>query len=62
MSQYLFYGFVCALIVAVIIGAILFLQGLSLPPLFYIGVVVFFTPFAAWCRSKEMERKNREEN
>ena len=52
-----FYGLMTAVIVTIIL---MFFVGSALRPIFYIGIFVFFTPFAMWCRLMELKRKDRE--
>ncbi len=53
----LFYGLFTAILTSII--PMLFVGSL-LPPIFYIGWVIFFTPFIMWCRLMELKRKERE--
>jgi hypothetical protein len=38
------------------------IQGIDLPIWYYLGFVLIFTPFTAWLRKKEMERKKQNKN
>jgi hypothetical protein len=62
MMKYILYGFVTAILVAAIASFITNLQGVTLPPIYYIGIIIFFTPFAAWLRYIEIKRKNKEKD
>ena len=37
-------------------------QGINLPIWYYLGFVLLFTPFIAWLRKKEIERKKQNKN
>ena len=60
MSKYLLYGFIWAIISTLGIYVVTDLQGIKLPILYYVGFVIVFTPFIAFLRSKEIERKNKD--
>lgn len=59
MAKFLGYGFLWSLISTLGIFIIMNTQGLKLPIWYYLGFVIFFTPFIAWLRKKELERKNK---
>ena len=59
MSKHLLYGFIWAIISILGVYAVTDLQGIKLPILYYVGFAIVFTPFIAFLRSKEIERKNK---
>lgn len=61
MGRYLGYGFLWSLISAIGIFIVTDI-GIDLPIWYYLGFVLIFTPFIAWLRKKEMERKKRNKN
>lgn len=62
MGKYLGYGLFWSLISGVAIFIVTDIQELKLPIWYYIGFVLIFTPFIAWLRKKEMERKKQNKN
>lgn len=62
MGKYLGYGLFWSLISGVAIFIVTDIQELKLPIWYYIGFVLIFTPFTAWLRKKEMERKKQNKN
>lgn len=59
MGRYLGYGFLSSLISTIGIFIVTDIQGIDLPIWYYLGFVLIFTPFIAWLRKKEMERKKK---
>lgn len=62
MGRYLGYGFLWSLISTIGIFIVTYIQGIDLPIWYYLGFVLIFTPFIAWLRKKEMERKKQNKN
>lgn len=62
MGRYLGYGFLSSLISTIGIFIVTDIQGIDLPIWYYLGFVLIFTPFTAWLRKKEMERKKQNKN
>lgn len=62
MGKYLGYGFLWSLISTIGIFIITDTQGINLPIWYYLGFVLLFTPFIAWLRKKEIERKKQNKN
>ena len=62
MGKYLGYGFLWSLISTIGIFIVTDIQGIDLPIWYYLGFVLIFTPFIAWLRKKEMERKKQNKN
>ena len=62
MRKYLGYGFLSSLISAIGIFIVTDIQGIKLPIWYYLGFVLLFTPFIAWLRKKEIERKKYNKN
>jgi uncharacterized RDD family membrane protein YckC len=62
MGRYLGYGFLWSLISTIGIFIVTDIQGIDLPIWYYLGFVLIFTPFIAWLRKKEMERKKQNKN
>ena len=62
MGRYLGYGFLWSLISTIEIFIVTDIQGIDLPIWYYLGFVLIFTPFIAWLRKKEMERKKQNKN
>lgn len=62
MGKYLGYGLFWSLISGVAIFIVTDIQELKLPIWYYVGFVILFTPFIAWLRKKEIERKNKNNN
>ena len=62
MGKYLGYGLFWSLISGVAIFIVTDIQELKLPIWYYVGFVILFTPFIAWLRKKEIERKNNNNN
>ncbi|MEE0917976.1 MAG: hypothetical protein UIQ67_06690 [Bacteroidales bacterium] len=62
MGRYLGYGFLSSLISTIGIFIVTDIQGIDLPIWYYLGFVLIFTPFIAWLRKKEMERKKQNKN
>lgn len=52
-----FYGLFAAILTSIIP---MFFADSILPPIFYIGWIIFFTPFIMSCRLMEPKRKERE--
>lgn len=62
MGKNLGYGFLWSLISTIGIFIVTDIQGIDLPIWYYLGFVLIFTPFIAWLRKKEMERKKQNKN
>lgn len=62
MGRYLGYGFLWSLISTIGIFIVTDIQEIDLPICYYLGFVLIFTPFIAWLRKKEMERKKQNKN
>ena len=62
MGRYLGYVFLWSLISTIGIFIVTDIQGIDLPIWYYLGFVLIFTPFIAWLRKKEMERKKQNKN
>lgn len=62
MGKYLSYGFLSSLISTIAIFIVTDMQGIKLPIWYYLGFVLLFTPFIAWLRKKEIERKKQNKN
>lgn len=62
MGRNLGYGFLWSLISTIGIFIVTDIQGIDLPIWYYLGFVLIFTPFIAWLRKKEMERKKQNKN
>ena len=62
MGRYLGYGFLWSLISTIGIFIVTDIQVIDLPIWYYLGFVLIFTPFIAWLRKKEMERKKQNKN
>lgn len=60
MGKHLLYGFIWAIVSALAVFIVTDLQRIELPILYYVGFVVIFTPFIAFLRTKEIERKNKD--
>lgn len=62
MGKYLGYGFLWSLISTIGIFIVADTQGINLPIWYYLAFVLLFTPFIAWLRKKEIERKKYNKN
>lgn len=62
MGRNLGYGFLWSLISTIGIFIVTDIQEIDLPIWYYLGFVLIFTPFIAWLRKKEMERKKQNKN
>ena len=62
MGRNLGYSFLWSLISTIGIFIVTDIQGIDLPIWYYLGFVLIFTPFIAWLRKKEMERKKQNKN
>ena len=62
MGRNLGYGFLWSLISTIGIFIVTDIQGIDLPIWYYLGFVLIFTPFIAWLRKTEMERKKQNKN
>ena len=62
MGKYLGYGFLWSLISIIGMFIVTDTQGINLPIWYYLGFVLLFTPFIAWLRKKEIERKKQNKN